>query len=242
MSTALPTLRVSAFLYRYHRDVLNRPEPQARAELERLWPPGGVWATFIGTSGDAALPHRYPASDGKFTAITGTEAGHRADVAVSGAQPNPPTDRQTRPMRIAIASDHAAIDLKAELREYLIELGHQVADLGPETADRVDYPDYGYKLASVVADGTAERGVALCGSGIGISIAVNRNPALRCALVSEPLSAALAREHNDANAIAMGARLTGIDMAKACLDAFLSTDFGGGRHNGRVEKLSNPVT
>ena len=144
-------------------------------------------------------------------------------------------------MRIAIASDHAAVDLKAELREYLIGLGHQVADLGPDTADRVDYPDYGYKLAAVVADGTAERGVALCGSGIGISIAVNRNPALRCALVSEPLSAALAREHNDANAIAMGARLTGVDMAKACVTAFLTTEFGGGRHAGRVEKLSQPA-
>ncbi len=143
-------------------------------------------------------------------------------------------------MRIAIASDHAAIDLKAELREYLIGLGHEVADLGPETADRVDYPDYGYKLASVVADGTAQFGVALCGSGIGISIAVNRNPALRCALVSDPLAASLAREHNNANAIAMGARLIGADMAKACLDAFLSTDFAGGRHGPRVEKLSNP--
>lgn len=144
-------------------------------------------------------------------------------------------------MRIAIASDHAAVDLKAVLREYLISLGHQVADLGPDTADRVDYPDFGYKLAGVVADGTAEFGVALCGSGIGISIAVNRNPKLRCALVSEPLSAALAREHNDANCIAMGARLTGEDMAKACLDAFLSAEFGGGRHAGRVDKLTNPT-
>ena len=144
-------------------------------------------------------------------------------------------------MRIAIASDHAAFDLKAELRDYLTGLGHEVADLGPETADRVDYPDFGYKLATAVADGSAERGVALCGSGIGISIAVNRNPALRCALVSEPLSAALAREHNDANAIAMGARLIGPDMAKACLDAFLSTPFAGGRHSARVEKLSHPT-
>ncbi len=143
-------------------------------------------------------------------------------------------------MRIAIASDHAAVELKAELREYLIGLGHEVADLGPANADRVDYPDFGYKLAAVVADGSAERGVALCGSGIGISIAVNREPKCRCALVSEPLSATLAREHNDANVIAMGARLTGIDMAKACLDAFLSTDFGGGRHGARVDKLSNP--
>jgi ribose 5-phosphate isomerase B len=142
--------------------------------------------------------------------------------------------------RIAIASDHAAVDLKAALREHLIGLGHEVADLGPDTADRVDYPDYGYKLASVVADGTAQFGVALCGSGIGISIAVNRNPACRAALVSEPLSAALAREHNDANVIAMGARLTGEDMAKACLDAFFATDFGGGRHAGRVAKLADP--
>ena len=83
--------------------------------------------------------------------------------------------------------------------------------------------------------------MALCGSGVGISIAVNRNPALRCALVSEPLSAKLAREHNDANAIAMGARLTGVDMAKACLDAFLSTPFAGDRHVRRVSKLSNPA-
>lgn len=145
-------------------------------------------------------------------------------------------------MKIAIASDHAAVALKAELAAYLRELGHEVADLGPMTEDRVDYPDFGYKLADAVASGAAERGVALCGSGIGISIAVNRNPACRCALVSEPLSASLAREHNDANCIAMGARLTGVDMAKACLDAFLSTDFGGGRHTGRVAKLSNPAS
>jgi ribose 5-phosphate isomerase B len=143
-------------------------------------------------------------------------------------------------MRIAIASDHNAVALKAELREWLIEQGHEVADLGPESTDSVDYPDYGYKLASVVADGTAERGIALCGSGIGISISVNRNPAVRCALVSEPLSAALCREHNDANVIAIGARLTGSDMAKACITAFLETGFAGGRHQRRVDKLSRP--
>jgi ribose 5-phosphate isomerase B len=144
-------------------------------------------------------------------------------------------------MRIAISSDHAAFDLKAELRDYLIGLGYEVADLGPETDARVDYPDFGYKLADLVAEGSAEFGVALCGSGIGISIAVNRHPKLRCALVSEPLSAALAREHNDANAIAMGARTIGVDMAKACLDAFLSAEFQNGRHTGRVEKLTNPT-
>jgi ribose 5-phosphate isomerase B len=143
-------------------------------------------------------------------------------------------------MRIAIASDHAAVALKALLADWLREQGHEVNDLGPATADRVDYPDYGYKLAAAVADGTAERGVALCGSGIGISIAVNRNPACRCALVDNPFAAQLSREHNDANVIAMGARLIGEDMAKATLAAFIATDFEGGRHAGRVDKLSNP--
>ncbi|MFT3965190.1 MAG: ribose 5-phosphate isomerase B [Sphingobium sp.] len=143
-------------------------------------------------------------------------------------------------MRIAIASDHAAVALKAELAAWLREQGHDVEDLGPETTDSVDYPDYGYKLAAAVAEGHAEKGVALCGSGIGISIAVNRNPAVRCALVSEPLSAKLSREHNDANVVAMGARLIGPDMAKAILAAFLTTDFGGDRHARRVGKLSNP--
>ena len=137
-------------------------------------------------------------------------------------------------MKIAIASDNAAIELRALLADWLREEGHEVDDLGPATDARVDYPDFGYKLAQAVASGAAERGIALCGSGIGISIAVNRNPACRAALVSEPLSAALAREHNDANVIAMGARLTGPDMAKACVTAFLTTDFAGGRHEGRV--------
>ena len=143
-------------------------------------------------------------------------------------------------MRIAIASDHAAWELKAALADWLREAGHTVEDLGTNGPDSVDYPDFGYALGEVMAAGRADRGVALCGSGIGISISVNRNPACRCARVSEPLSARLAREHNDANVIAMGARLTGIDMAKACLDAFLTTDFAGDRHARRVGKLSNP--
>ena len=143
-------------------------------------------------------------------------------------------------MRIAIASDHAAYELKALLADWLRAEGHMVEDLGTNGPDSVDYPDFGYALGEAIAEGRAERGVALCGSGIGISISVNRNPAARCALVSEPLSAKLSREHNDANVIAMGARLTGIDMAKACLAAFLTTDFAGDRHARRVDKLSNP--
>ncbi|TAJ70348.1 MAG: ribose 5-phosphate isomerase B [Phenylobacterium sp.] len=143
-------------------------------------------------------------------------------------------------MKIAIASDHAAFAMKGELAAWLRELGHDVTDLGPDGAASVDYPDYGYKLARHIAAGHADFGVAACGSGIGISIAVNRDPAARCALVSEPLSAALAREHNDANVIALGARLIGVEMAKACIEAFLATPFGGERHKRRVEKLSKP--
>lgn len=143
-------------------------------------------------------------------------------------------------MRIAIASDHAAVELKAALAVWLRDAGHEVDDLGPDSDARVDYPDFGYLLAEAIADGSSEFGVALCGSGIGISIAVNRNPACRAALVSDPLAATLARQHNDANVIAMGARLIGPDMAKACVTAFLNTDFVGGRHAGRVAKLSSP--
>jgi ribose 5-phosphate isomerase B len=142
-------------------------------------------------------------------------------------------------MKICIASDHAAVALKDELAQWLGGLGHEVTDLGTNGIDSVDYPDYGYKIAQRIASGEAERGIALCGSGIGISIAVNRIPAARCALVSEPLSAALARGHNDANVLALGARLIGPDMARACIETFLATPFGGNRHVRRVEKLTN---
>jgi ribose 5-phosphate isomerase B len=140
-------------------------------------------------------------------------------------------------MRIAIASDHAAVALKAALAGWLREQGYEVEDLGTDGEASVDYPDFGYKLAGHLAAGKATRGIALCGTGIGISIAVNRHPEMRCALVSEPLSAALAREHNDANVLAMGARIIGIEMARACITAFLTTPFGGDRHARRVAKL-----
>ena len=143
-------------------------------------------------------------------------------------------------MRIAIASDHAAIDMKAALADWMRGQGHDVDDLGPASDSSVDYPDYGYKLAAAIASGSADRGVALCGSGIGISIAVNRNPACRSALVSDHLSAKLARSHNDANVIAMGARLIGIETARDCLSVFLATEFAGDRHRRRVDKLGNP--
>ena len=143
--------------------------------------------------------------------------------------------------RIGIASDHAALEMKAALAEHIRGAGFEVVDLGPTTTESVDYPDFGYKLADLIASGEVHKGVALCGSGIGISISINRHKACRCALVSDGLAARLAREHNDANVIAMGARLIGLETAKDCLDQFLSTGFGGDRHQRRVDKLSNPT-
>ena len=144
-------------------------------------------------------------------------------------------------MRIALAADHAGYLLKDELVRWLGERGHEVSDLGTNGPESVDYPQFGARLANAVASGKAERGIAVCGSGIGISIAVNRNPACRCARVDDPLSAQLAREHNDANVLALGGRLIGTDMAKACVSAFLGTDFAGGRHQRRVDQLSNEL-
>ena len=142
-------------------------------------------------------------------------------------------------MRVALASDHAGFALKRELAVWLGELGYEVSDLGTNGTESVDYPEFGAKLANSVATGAAQFGIAVCGSGIGIAIAVNRNPKCRCAHVSEPLSAELARTHNDANVLALGARLVGSDMAKACVSAFLGTDFIGGRHQHRVDMLSS---
>ena len=141
-------------------------------------------------------------------------------------------------MRIALSADHAGYELKDVLARWLRESGHDLLDLGTIGPESVDYPDFGARLGRAVASGDATRGIAICGSGIGIAIAANRNPGCRCAQVNEPLSASLARTHNDANAIALGARLIGVDMAKACVTAFLSTDFEGGRHQRRVDMLS----
>lgn len=142
-------------------------------------------------------------------------------------------------MRIALSADHAGFELKDALIAWLREAGHEAIDLGTNGPESVDYPDFGARLARAIAAGEAERGIAVCGSGIGISIAINRNPACRCARVDDPLSARLAREHNDANVIAFGARLIGPDMAKACILAFLGTEFSGGRHQRRVDQLSH---
>lgn len=138
---------------------------------------------------------------------------------------------------IALASDHAGYALKAALVVELRAAGHEVLDLGPENEASVDYPDYGRALGEALAAGQATHGIAVCGSGIGISIAANRIAGVRCALVTSGLMARLARQHNDANCIALGSRIIGIETARDIVAEFLATDFKGGRHAGRVAKL-----
>ncbi len=141
---------------------------------------------------------------------------------------------------IAIASDHAGLDLKNKLKQELIDLDFEVFDLGTNDSKSVDYPDFGYAMAKAIKDNKVSRGILVCGSGIGISIAANRHSNIRAALVHDSLGAKMARLHNDANVIVFGGRMIGTDVAMDCLHAFLNTNFEGGRHALRVEKLSNP--
>jgi len=138
---------------------------------------------------------------------------------------------------VAIASDHAGVELKAALKNALLGLGFKVLDLGPATTESVDYPDFGHALAESIAGGKAKAGVAICGSGIGISIAVNRHAGLRAALVHDAETAKLTRQHNDANVLALGARSMSADTARDVVTVFFTTEFEGGRHARRVEKL-----
>jgi ribose 5-phosphate isomerase B len=141
---------------------------------------------------------------------------------------------------IAVASDHAGFALKQILKAELEALDHPVLDLGTQDGETVDYPDVGYALAEALRDGRARRGVLICGSGIGVSIAANRFAEIRAALVHDALGARLAREHNDANVICFGGRMIGAEVARDCLQIFLKTPFHGGRHAHRVDKLSKP--
>ncbi|MDF1719059.1 MAG: ribose 5-phosphate isomerase B [Minwuia sp.] len=139
--------------------------------------------------------------------------------------------------KIAVASDHAGFELKEALKADLIDQGHDVLDLGTNGLESVDYPDFGRKAAEAVAAGQAASGVIVCGTGIGISIAANRVPGARTALCHDSTTARLSREHNDANILALGARVIGTETARDCVRAFLDTPFAGGRHQRRVDKL-----
>lgn len=138
---------------------------------------------------------------------------------------------------VAVASDHAGFDLKQALKSELETEGFEVLDLGTHNGDSVDYPDFGKALADAIEKGTAARGVLVCGTGIGISIAANRNPAVRAALCHDVTTARLARQHNDANVLVLGSRIVGASVAAEALHAFLTTEFEGGRHARRVDKL-----
>jgi ribose 5-phosphate isomerase B len=139
---------------------------------------------------------------------------------------------------VALGSDHAGVALKATLAEALQAAGHPTLDMGTNGPESVDYPDFADAVAAAVLDGRARFGLLVCGTGIGISIAANRHPGIRCALVHDVTGARLSREHNDANVIAVGARVTGPEVALDALRAFLATPFGGGRHARRVKKLT----
>ena len=148
-------------------------------------------------------------------------------------------------MKIAIGNDHAALDLKNHVVDYLVKEGHEVVNFGTDTPASTDYPIYGARVAHAVANGECERGVVICGTGIGISISANKVKGIRCALCSEPVSAKLTRQHNDANVLAMGARIIGPAMAEEIVHTFLTTEFEGGRHSRRVDlitKLENGQT
>ena len=140
-------------------------------------------------------------------------------------------------MIIAIGSDHAGFEQKQLLIEYLKEEGYEVVDLGPNSADRVDYPDYAVKVAHYVADGKARFGVLVCGTGIGMAVAANKIRGIRAANVTTPEFAALAREHNDANIVTVSGRFVTDEVNRAIVKTFLETAFAGGRHEGRVAKI-----
>lgn len=140
-------------------------------------------------------------------------------------------------MKIYAGSDHAGLALKNILIAHLEKNGYEVEDLGTYTSDSCDYPDYAHKVAEKVLADSASKGLLVCGSGIGISIAANRHPGIRAALVHCSLEAELSRKHNNANIIVMGGRIIGEEIAKDALDKFLATDFEGGRHEKRIQKI-----
>lgn len=140
-------------------------------------------------------------------------------------------------MKIAIGNDHAAGELKQEMKEYLESKGHQVVDLGVNSTESCNYPEYGEAVGRAVVAGDVDCGVLICGTGVGISIAANKVKGVRAAVCSEPVTARLVKEHNNANIIAFGARIVGSETAKAILDAYLGAEFLGGRHQTRIDMI-----
>ncbi len=141
-------------------------------------------------------------------------------------------------MRIAIGCDHAGLELKREIVSLLKSMGADVADFGTDTSASVDYPDFGEKVSSAVSKGEVERGILICGTGIGMSIVANKHRNVRAALCSEPFSARMSRLHNDANVLVLGGRVIGVELAKDIAKVWMETPFEGGRHERRLKKIS----
>ncbi len=142
-------------------------------------------------------------------------------------------------MRIVVASDHAGVELRKELAAEASELGHDVVDLGPEPGEAIDYPVNGERVGRLVAAGEYDRGLLVCGTGVGISIAANKVPGVRAVVCSEPYSAVMSRAHNDANVLAMGARVVGAGLGRQIAREWLATEFEGGRHARRVDLITD---
>ena len=140
--------------------------------------------------------------------------------------------------KIVIGNDHAALALKNDIMQYLTDKGYEVINIGTDSTESFPYPVSGYKAAKMVAEGSADAGIVICGSGLGISLAANKVKGIRCCVCSEPYTARLSRMHNNANMLAFGARVVGPDMAKMIVDEFLSAEFQGGRHQVRVDMIT----
>ncbi len=141
-------------------------------------------------------------------------------------------------MKIAIGNDHVAVEMKNEIKEYIESMGHEVIDVGTNSRDRFDYPISGYKVGRMVASGQVEKGILICGTGVGISLAANKVHGVRAVVCSEPYTARLSRQHNNSNILAFGARVIGIETAKMIVDEWLKADFEGGRHQNRIDMIT----
>ena len=141
-------------------------------------------------------------------------------------------------MKIAIGNDHVAVEMKREIKEYLEDKGYEVTDVGTNSSERFDYPVSGYKVGKMVASGEAGLGILICGTGVGISLAANKVHGVRACVCSDPYTARLSRQHNNSNVLAFGARVIGIELAKMIVDEWLQAEFQGGRHQARIDMLS----
>lgn len=140
-------------------------------------------------------------------------------------------------MKIAIGNDHSAVEMKTIIKEHLLDKGYEVLDLGTNSAESCDYPEYGEKVGRAVVSGEADLGIAICGTGLGISLAANKVKGVRACVCSEPYTAKLSRMHNNANVLAFGARVVGSELAKMIVDEWLAAEFEGGRHQRRVDMI-----